>query len=162
MPQYILSCDKLLARLSERHAFERKTLARAQSSRRAELSESIRKTDKQKFAKLVAQQQTERQAQWNRHNQIKDAHISFQNAKQELLAEREAVKEPTPPRPLTRRPREQIGGRFAQAAEKPSPHAKDRFQEAAKREALSRSEQIARDMEAWRKRNRDRDQGREL
>lgn len=162
MPQYILSRDKLLARLSERHAFERKTLARAQSARRAELSENIRKTDKQKFAKLAAQQQTERQAQWDRHNQIKDAQISFQNAKQELLAEREPAQEPTPPRPLTRRPREQIGDRFAQAAEKPSPQAKDRFQEAAGKDALSRSQQIARDMEVWRRRNGDRDQGREL
>ncbi|MBU2534303.1 MAG: hypothetical protein KKB37_16310 [Alphaproteobacteria bacterium] len=115
-----------------------------------------------KVQRLKAEQQSERDAQWAQHR-TRTSNVSFDRAKDDLIAERQTAAPPPSERGFKRGPKtERVSENFARQAENPAPPAAEQFREAAKREPLTRAEQIRRDMEAWRQRNRDRDQGREL
>lgn len=162
MLELVLDRQKLISSVSKRHEFDRRNLARIQGWRRAELSEGIRKNDKAKVARLASEQRAERQAQWDRHKEIKNAEISFHLAKDELIAERATSPRPIPERQIKRAPAPRAKEAFAQEAENQPPKAKEPFKEASTPEPLTRAQQIERDMAEWRKRNKGRDQGREL
>ena len=144
----IRSGDRLRRRLAQVHEQERRAMARRQKTDTKVLTDRIWEQHRYKFALLrdrqSAERETERQALAEQRKGV-----SFAHAKAALMVEREDT--PMPERSIKREPG----------------HAplQRQFEEAARPEqpaALSRSEQIKRDMEEWKKRNEGRDFGREL
>jgi hypothetical protein len=144
----IRSGDRLRRRLAQVHEHERRAIARRQKTDTKVLTDRIWEQHRYKFGVLrdrqSAERETERQALAEQRKSV-----SFAHAKAELMVEREDT--PMPERSIKRDP----------------DHAplRQQFEEAARPEqpaALSRSEQIKRDMEEWKKRNEGRDFGREL
>lgn len=142
------SPDRLDRRLAQVHERERRTLARSQKSETKVLTDRIWEVHRAKFVALRQRQSAERQAVRDGQSaQRKD--ISFALAKEILIQERADI--PEPERTIRRNPEQESLQRTFDKAASPEQPAK-----------LSRAEQIRHDMEEWRKRNRDRDPGREL
>jgi hypothetical protein len=148
----IRSNRRLLQRLEQVHEHERRGLARHQKTETKALTDRIWEIHRAKFAALRDRQAAERQAERDQQAEQRKG-ISFALAKEVMILEREANPLPEPQRAIKRDPQhEPVREQFNEAA-KPEPPAK-----------LSRAEQIKRDMEEWRKKNRDedRDFGREV
>ena len=166
----IRSGKQLSARVAHLHEKERRTLARSSKFQTKELTEVIWTRYKAEMTSLrdrqAAERQSERDAQFDRRKSV-----SFEMAKASIVAERAAaprafVKAPEQRPILEAAPRPE---RFHEAQAPPKAAGpidvqKD-FQMAvdpAPPAALSRAEQIKRDMAAWRKRNEGKDFGREM
>lgn len=166
----IRSGKQLSARVAHLHEKERRTLARSSKFQTKELTEVIWSRHKAEMTSLrdrqAAERQSERDAQFDRRKSV-----SFEMAKASIVAERAAaprafVKAPEPRSLREAAPRPE---RFHEAQAPPKRTApidvqKD-FQmavDATPPAALSRAEQIKRDMAAWRKRNEGKDFGREM
>jgi len=133
MTELIASPDKLMKRVLDRQDDDRRFLGRLQRRRANELGDVIKQRHRVRMEELSAQHGVERQALADQHKAAANERSSFAQAKEELAAKANASPKSAGPRPFKRGP-----------------------------ETLSRAEQIRRDMEEWRKRNRGRDQGREL
>ena len=163
MTELIASPDKLMKRVLDRQDDDRRFLGRLQRHRANELGDVIKQEHRARMDRLAAQHNAERKALIDQQKTEANDRASFKQAKEELAAQAEASRAPAPERPFKRGPRnERVSETFAKEAENPAPPAAEQFKEAAAHEKLSRADQIRRDMEEWRKRNRDRDQGREL
>jgi hypothetical protein len=144
----IRSGDRLAKRLAQIHEHERRTLARRQKSETKILTDRIWEVHRVKFGAMRDRQASEREAERTVQAELRKT-VSFAHAKETLIQERVDI--PESARPLKRAPdHEPLQQKFDKAAAPDQP---------AK---LSRAEQIKRDMEEWRKKNDDKDFGREL
>lgn len=145
MVRLIRSGDALAKRLSQVHEQERRTLARGQKAETKVLTDRIWEVHRARFDALRERQAAERQAEREQQGTQRKG-ISFAMAKASLMTEQEDAPPPPPePRPIKRDPE--------------NAPLRERFGNSAK---PSRSEQIRRDMEQWRKKNDGRDFGREM
>lgn len=167
MAGLILKPNKLLSHVDKMHERERRKLARIQSADTHQHTAVIMAQHRIKADRLSAEQSNEREAQWAAQREIKEISISFTLAKQELIAEHQIRPPPAPSRPLRRAraaepQKPNVSVTFAQEAVRPPAGARQPFNDVADRHSRSRSEELRREMEAWRKRNGGRDFGREL
>ncbi|MDX2265900.1 MAG: relaxase/mobilization nuclease domain-containing protein [Hyphomicrobiales bacterium] len=161
----IQSPKKLQARVAQMHERDRRELAREAKFETKFMSDNAMNRHRAEFSALrdrqAGERQTERDAQ-----AIKRQGVSFAMAKAAMIKEAEPAPEPR----SFKRPERQspLQERFQEAVTSPSaaPAAKaERDVKQVANEntpALSRAEQIKRDMAEWRKRNQGRDFGREL
>lgn len=134
----------------ELHEQDRRQLARQSKTATKELTDVMWQRHRLEFSALRDRQTTEHHAQ-----AAKRESVSFGTAKATLAAEHETAARPihrAPEPGPARQPKEapSVAQPFTKAAD-PAPAA-----------PLSRAEQIKRDMDEWKKRNPDRDHGREL
>lgn len=180
MVPLITNHGKLLDAVDRVHARERRNVAQMQKVEQKTYTDRIMANHVKAFETLKARQTVERQIERDGHYQ-KTRAVTFQVAKTSLAHEhvRAVAVEIAAPMPTFRRasapeqalaPKVQTPPRIAPkvvpafekaAAPPPAPAVQSAFEKAAM-PAHSRAEQIKREMEAWRKRNQDRDFGREL
>jgi hypothetical protein len=147
----ILSTKRLSKALAHVHEHERRTLAKEEKSAAKDRSERIWAIHRERFHTLRDRQAVEREAERG-HQRLARKDISFARAKDHLIYE---IDNPPPPRFVPKPAREHAEPTqdFNEAAALPT---------APSSHAFSRSRQIQRDMEAWRRNNGHRDLGREL
>lgn len=167
MAGLILKPNKLLSHVEKMHERERRRLARIQSADTHQYTDVIMAQHRNKADRLSADQAIERETQWAEQREIKQVSISFTLAKQELIAEHQIRLPPALSRPLRRaKPPEpekpNVRETFAVKAVPPPAEVQQPFNDAADKQPLSRSEELRREMEVWRKRNEGRDFGREI
>ena len=168
MVPLIKSPARLLKRVGSVHEHERRQLARESKVAGKEATEQVWQAHRAYFGLLRDRQAVERKTERDAHAQRLKS-VSFALAKASLVREVEAVqmtasarpfKQPDGPAPLPHR--------FHNAAAPPdlaseaTPQQQDTAANANAPPALSRSEQMKRDMAEWRRRNTGRDLGREL
>ncbi|MDP1592341.1 MAG: relaxase/mobilization nuclease domain-containing protein, partial [Prosthecobacter sp.] len=163
----IRSAKKLQARVGQIHEQERRELAREAKSENKAMADVAMRRHRAEFDAMRDRQMGERQSERDAQTASRRS-VSFALAKAALIKEHEAARPLPEPRPL-KRPAEPmpLQQRFREAtappAPAPAPPAEHQFRQAANgnaRPALSRAEQIKRDMEEWRRRNQGRDFGR--
>jgi len=172
---------KLLDRIDAIHERERHELSQSQRSVARVHVKKILDTHTAKFKSLRSRQteerRAEREAQW-----AKTRTITLDVAKFRLIQQWESLPQPpAEPRPIKRAPameppatpspakleaqqpfNDAAGEQPPAGSDQPGPKLTKGFAEAANPPTkLSRAEQIRREMEEWRSRNTDRDQGRE-
>ena len=144
----IRSNDRLARRLGQVHEHERRILARQQKTETKILTDRIWEQHHTKFGTLRDRQAAEREAERKALAELRRS-VSFAQAKAVLIQERESA--PVPERAIKRDPdHAPLQQKFEKAAAPEQPVK------------LSRAEQIKRDMEEWRRKNEDKDFGREL
>lgn len=156
MTELIANPDKLMKRVLDRQDEDRRFLGRLQRRRANDLGQDIKKQHSAKLDRLAAQHRAEREKLTRMQTELRSTKTG--PGPQSGLSV-----DPELPRPFKRKAQsERLSESFAKQAENPAPSAANKFNDVSNTQKLSRAEQIRRDMEAWRKRNRDRDQGREL
>jgi hypothetical protein len=175
----IANQGKLLDAVERMHGRERRQLAQMQKVEQKGYAEKIWEHHERRFDKLIEQQAAERAIERAHHHQLTRA-VTFQDAKASLLKDLE----PIAPAPEVRRIRQapapaieqarapaasppEIRKAFAKVAPPPEPEAPEVMPKFVAEAppvppAPSRSAQVKRDMEVWKKRNEDKDLGREL
>ncbi|MFT4117873.1 relaxase/mobilization nuclease domain-containing protein [Bradyrhizobium sp.] len=148
MTRLIFSRKHLAKSLGQIHERERRELAREEKSAAKLLSDRIWVIHRERFHTLRDRQATEREAERS-HQRLARKDVTFARAKDHLIDEME---NPPPPRFVPTQKREQA---------EPTREFNDAATGAGQ-EQISRSEQIRRDMEAWRRQNPSPDLGREL
>ena len=174
----IRSPAKLQQRVGHIHEQDRRQLARQSKTATKDLTDVMWQRHRLEFTALRDRQTGERQAERDAQaTQRKD--VSFGAAKATLAAEHVNAARPVhrapQPDPVRRaKDAPSVARTFTKAAEpapgparqaEQPPSVAQAFTKAAERAPaapLSRAEQIKRDMEEWKKRNQDRDTGREL
>lgn len=174
----IRSPARLQQRVGQIHEQDRRQLARQSKTATNELTDVMWQRHRLEFTALRDRQTAERHAERDAQaTQRKD--VSFGAAKATLAAERENTARPiyrAPEPGPARQPKEapSVAQAFTKAAEsapgsarqaKEAPSVAQPFTKAADpapAAPVSRAEQIKRDMDEWKKRNPDRDHGREL
>jgi len=160
MTELIANPQKLMKRVLDRQDEDRRFLGRLQRRHVNELGDAIKKDHQSRVASLTARHLAEREVLARQQKMYGSRRASFAPA---TGSAPDLSFEAAPPRPFKRGPTsDRLSERFKAEAETPAPDAAHSFKEAARPQRLSRAEQIPRDMEEWRKRNKDRDQGREL
>ena len=172
---------KLLDAVERMHGRERRQLAQMQKVEQKGYAEKIWEHHERRFDKLIEQQAAERATERAHHYQLTRA-VTFQDAKASLLNDiaaqtpapepelRRIRQAPAPAIEQTRAPAApppEIRKVFTKVAPPPQPEAPEvmpKFDAEASPAppGPSRSAQIKRDMEVWKKRNEDKDFGREL
>lgn len=166
------SGDRLERRVAHVHERERRSLARNQKTETKALTDAVWRRHRERFAALRDRQAGERQAERDIQTAERKS-ITFMHAKAALVTERENAPQPTRvPRAIKREPQlERAASSFEKAAtplpSQTAPWLPEKFQEAARPEPASqvrpsRADEIKRQMDEWRKRNGDRDFGREI
>lgn len=147
MAGLILRPGKLTRRVEAVHERERRALARAQKGEAKKLTDIIMVRHKDKAERLKSKQAAERETQWDQHR-AQTSRISFAVARESLATEPQREPAGDSPRPFKRA---QNASNLGAA-----------FEAATRRDGASRADEIRREMEEWRKRNKGRDFGREM
>jgi hypothetical protein len=145
----ILSTKRLMKMVEQTHQRERRDLAREQKTLTKGLTERIWAIHRERFHTLRDRQETERTVE-RAHQHIATREITLTRAKEHLLHE---IDNPPPARPMPVKKRERS---------EPTQEFNAAAQGHAHEISMSRSEEIRRDMEEWRKFNRGHDFGHEL
>lgn len=163
MTELIASPDKLMKRVLDRQDDDRRFLGKLQRRHANELGEQVKERHRATIEMLAARHRSERETLADRQRVYDNERTAFARTKDGPSGYSDLSPEASSPRPFKRGPaNERISDTFAKMAENRAPPVAGQFKQAAAPEKLSRAEQIRRGMEKWRKRNRDRDQGREL
>jgi len=157
----IRSSRKLLSRVASIHERERRTLARASKSESKAMTDVIWRRHKEDMGSLRDKHSAERQAE--RDGQaVQRKSVSLELAKASLSADRAAAPRPFQPAPAPT----PVVEAPAPAKEQTTPSVEQQFKQASDPSPApappSRADEIKRDMAEWRKRNDDKDFGREL
>lgn len=148
MIRLILNPDRLLKRVEAVQQKERRTLASAEKSEKRVATKRLWEQHKFKFEKLKERQSAERKAARADHEAQLRFVVTFDLAKETLLAERRAAEAPAPqPEPVQSAA---LAPEFNNSVNTRSPTQ------------MARVEAIKKQMEEWRKRNPGRDFGREM
>lgn len=150
MAKLMISSKQLAKTVEATHQRERRLLAREEKLENKQLSERIWVAHRERFHTLRDRQTTERDTERG-HQRTATRDITLARAKAHLIHEIEnpPSQRPTPQPPKRERPEPVQEFNLAAA---PAPSA----------ETLSRSEQVRREMEIWKRLNGNRDFGREL
>lgn len=152
MVQLILKPERLMKRVEAVHQKERRSLASAERTEKRGVTKRLWEQHKSRFDILRARQQQERMAVRGEHEAQLRSVVTFDFAKESLLAERQAVRSaqnaaPSSPECAALAP---VSETFNTSVNTRSPAQ------------MASVEAIKRQMEEWRKQNPGRDFGREL